>query len=279
MKKEIQERLAKIPELEKAKMMFLIKKKREKLANEVDYIYKEILKLNEKSIYKKSTTTLLKQVEKFLENDSQYIFAKFSNAEYDFSKRINYLNKQELSSIKKYLPFIQSQSEITNRKIITTIYNLFEKKKEIIKSNFKSDIEIVNNFIKYVIYKLKSKEVFYCIPDYDNISWTKKSFIKNLSNYFLYMLRLNPKSLDNQYIDNMKGYYSYIGLGIENKSKTDLANDYFITNKDSFNFGYNSIPEKYNEVLYQIKLVPAVMMKNENDLQLILDYAIEEYNR
>ena len=77
----------------------------------------------------------------------------------------------------------------------------------------------------------------------------------------------------------MKGHYSFIGHGLDNLEKTKLANDYFKTNVDAFNFGYNTIPDKYNDVVDIIRLVPIVMMRNEKDLQEIIEFTIDEYNK
>lgn len=278
-KEEKIEWLKNLPIEEKAKSMFLIKKKRKKLADEIEGVFDKISELYDNQFYKKSSTVLLEQVVSFLKIDSEYLFTKFSSAEYELSRKINYLNSIDVSGLKKHLTFLQSQSERNNRITINEISILFDKKNETIKKYYKDDIAIVNSFLKYATYKLKEKEVFFYITDYQNSSWVKKSFKKNLSNYFIYKLKLNPSNLDDKYIDDMKGYYSFVGLGIETKEKTDLANHYFRTNKNAFNFGLNSIPEKYNEVYSEINMVPIIMMQNENQLQEILEYSLEEYGK
>lgn len=276
---KMEEWLKNLPKEEKAKRMFIIKKKHKKLADEIEFVFDKISELYDNQFYKKSSTLLLEQVISYLKIDSEYIFTRFSSPEYKLSRKIKYLNNIDVSGLKKYLTFLQSQSERNNRILINEISVLFDKKNETIKKYYKDDIAIVNNFLKYATYKLKEKEVFFYITDYQNSSWVKKSFMKNLSNYFIYKLKSNPSSLNDKYIDDMKGYYSFIGLGIETKEKTDLANHYFKTNKNAFNFGFNSIPEKYNEVFSEINMAPIIMMQNENQLQELLDYSLEEYEK
>jgi hypothetical protein len=271
--------LKNLPTSEKAEMMFKIKKEKKKLANEIDNTFKRINSLGNKEMFAKSTTQLLSQIQSYLEVDAKYIYTKFSKDEFVFSKKINLLDSNENSNLKKYFPFLESKSEKRNRILIRKINNLIKQKKETIEKYHKNDIQIVNGFLKYTTYKLKTGEVFYFIPDNEGISWTKKEFVKNLSNYFLYKLKLDPESLTQNYINDMKGHYSFIGLGVDSMEKTKLANNYFQTNNDAFNFGFNKIPNKYDEVADLIRLVPVVMMKNEQDLQEIIDFTIEEYNK
>lgn len=259
--------------------MFLIKKKRRKLADDMDIVFKELLNLNDKILYHKKATYFLQQVESYLQTNNTYIFTRFSNDEFIFSKKISSLKNIELSSLKKYFPFLQSQSEKVNREIILELDNLFYDKMIFISRQYTSDIQAVNDYLKYAKERIKSSEIFYYTPDYNEVNWTKNNFLKNLSNYFQYKLRQNPKNLNSNYINDMKGYYSIISLGLDNKAKTDLANNYFKTNKDAFNFGFNSVQEKYNEVVSEIKMVPVLMSMSENQLQDLINHSIETYNK
>ncbi len=275
MKKTIQERLQEIPISEKAKMMFL-RKKKEQLLEEINLIFKQINNLNSNKIYNKSTTALLKKIQQYLESDHKYIFTKFTKEEYYFYKKIKYLNTIEISTIKKYLPFLESQSEKTNRILINSIGNLFEQKKTYIESFYEKDILIINGFLKYTNFKLKSGGIFYYEPDEKNSSWTKKEFTYNLFNFFSYKIRTNPISLTEKYIENMKLHFSFLGHGLQDRNKTDLGNHYFKTNSNPFDIG-NDIPEQYREVKIFIISALYTMVENEKILQKIVDDVIEKY--
>jgi len=272
-----EERFKNIPTSEKAELMFLMKKKKKELADEMDNTFKRINSLSNKEMFAKSTTILLSKIQNYLEKDSKYTFTKFSKDEFVFSKKINTLSSNEKSTLKRYFPFLESTSEKRNRTLVRKIHSLIKQKKETIETYHKNDIHIVNSFLKYTTHKLQTGEIFYYSTDIEGNSYTKKEFIKNLSNYFLYKIKLNPESLTENYINDMKGHYSIIGLGVESMEKTKLANDYFQTNNDAFNFGYNKIPSKYNDVANIIRFAPIAMMQNETDLQKIIDLTIEEY--
>lgn len=265
--------------LSEEEMMFKIEKERKIMVNGIDIILNKINRLGNKEMFDKSTTVLLNQIERYLVVDVKYINTKFSKEEFIFSKKINSLVNTETSILKKYLPFFVSTSEKTNKILINSINNLINEKKETIENYYKSDIQIVHSFLKYTTNKLKTREVFYYIPEYMGVSWTKKEFVKNLSNYFQYKLRLNPESLTENYINEIKGHYAFVGLGVDSAERTKLGNHYFETNNDSFDFGHNTIPSKYNDVKDIIRWVPLIMMKNEKDLQEIINYTVDEYNK
>ena len=111
--------------------------------------------------------------------------------EYKLSRKIKYLNSIDVSGLKKYFTFLQSQSERNNRVLINELSILFDKKNEIIKKYYKDDIAVVNSFLKYATYKLKEKEVFYYITDYQNSSWVKKSFMK-IRQLFYLQIEIKP---------------------------------------------------------------------------------------
>ncbi len=56
--------------------------------------------------------------------------------------------------------------------------------------------------------------------------------------YLAYQIRTNPNSLTTNYIEDMKGYFSFIGLSMNDEEKTIKANHYFSKTKDPFFIQY-----------------------------------------
>lgn len=216
---------------------------------------------------KKSYTDFLIQLKKYLEYELENPICKFSKEEMDFSRRNGWSLHLKPIGIRRYLPFLSSKSQKTNTKLSKEIHDLFKKKTDVITEFYKHDIEIVNDYIEYAKRKLGKGELFYFKPIYENCLWTKKEFPKNIYNYLSYQIRINPIRIKN-FEEDLKGYFSILGLGLNDKEKTKKANLYFTSTVDPFSF---KIPEEYNDVSSEIYLSVTVMAENEKLFDRIMN--------
>ena len=237
-------------------------------------IFEQLNSIASNDLFKKPATALLNDIKQYLQTEVKNIEAKFSKSEYKFYKSINYYISNKTGGLKKYLPFLVSDAEKTNTELLKEISALFDKKTSAIKSFYGKDILIVDEFLTYTKQKLKTGELFFYEPDYKDALWTKKEFPRNMFSYLAYQIRTNPNSLTTNYIEDMKGYFSFIGLSMNDEEKTIKANHYFSKTKDPFSF---NIPERYNDVRSEIQMAVVVMSQNEKLLGQIANDVIEKY--
>ena len=102
----------------------------------------------------------------------------------------------------------------------------------------------------------------------------KERISENMFNYLAHKIRTNPNSLTVQYIEDIKGHFSLIGLGLRDEKKVTKVNHYFAKTKDPFSF---NIPEIYNDVRTEIMMLVAAMSENENLLGRIANDVIKKY--
>lgn len=249
-----------------------------KMGNQKKLLQKEIFdnlnSLTSNHLLKSSSTDLLIQTTEYLKSDLENFEAKFLENEFRFQKEIkNYLQNKRVG-IKRYLPFLITNSEKINTTLLYKIKDLFHKKNNSIKAFYERDILIVAEFLKYAKQRINTGEIFFYEPNYNDALWTKKEFPKNMFNYLSYQIRTNPKILTSNYIEDMKGYFSLIGLAMNDEEKTKKANNYYSETKDPFLF---NIPEKYNDVRSDIQMAVVVMSGNERLLGQIAKDVIEKY--
>ena len=187
---------------------------------------------------------------------------------------VKYTINDNPKGLKKIMPFLISNSEKANLSILLEIDKLIVEKERIFKASYQKDISIVEEFISYAKNKLLTGEIFYYEKDYENYLWTRKEFPQNMFKYLSYQAQTNPRILTKKYIDDMKGYFALIGLGINDENKAKKANQYFSQSKDPFSF---NIPEKYNDVKSDIYMSIAVMTENENLLERIANDVFKKY--
>lgn len=249
-----------------------------KKSNQKKLLKKEIFdnlnSLISNDLLKSSSTDLLIQTTEYLTYDVENFDAKFIENEFRFQNEIkNYLQNKNVG-IKRFLPFLITNTEKINTTLLYKTLDLFHKKNNSIKAFYERDILIVTEFLKYAKQKINTGEIFFYEPNYNDALWTKKEFPKNMYNYLSYQIRTNPNMLTTNYIEDMKGYFSLIGLAMNDEEKTKKANHYYSETKDPFLF---NIPAKYNDVRSDIQMAVVVMSGNERLLGQIATDVIEKY--
>ncbi len=219
-------------------------------------------------------TDTLRQILQYLYNDLTNDESKFSKCEHKFASGLKYTISNTPSGLKKLLSFLISETEKSNLQLLKEIDILFEKKKTAINKLYEKDISIVEEFLRYASQKFKNGELFYYEPYFENYAWTKREFPKNMFNYLAHKIRTNPNSLTTQYIEDMKGHFSLVGLGLQDEKKVTKANHYFTKTRDPFSF---NIPDTYNDVRSEILMSVANMSENENLLGRIANDIIKKY--
>ena len=219
------------------------------------------------NVFLKSSLNELTQIKNYLHADLENPNCKFTGCEMQFIGTSDYFIKNKFGGIKKYFTFLLlSAVESKSLRLLKEIETLTNKKREKIKSLYETDISNVEEFIIYAKQKIKTKELFYFLGSHKNYKCTKKEFGQNLYNFFSYKARINPNRLSPEFIEEMKGYYSLVGLGINDERLTKLANNYFITKSDPFSL---NIPEKYREVQGEILMAMSIMSQCEKLLERI----------
>ncbi|MCD8450353.1 hypothetical protein LNI98_11705 [Tenacibaculum dicentrarchi] len=237
-------------------------------------IFEQLNIFSSNELLNSSATELLLETYEYLKSDTKNSDTKFSLNEFKFNKKINYFLSNKNIGIKKYLPFLITNSENINTNLLNEISILFAKKNNKIKSFYEKDILIVEEFLAYSKQKIKSREVFFYEPEHKDSLWTSKEFPENMFNYLAYQIKSNPTILTNNYIEDMKGYFSFIGLSMEDEEKTRKANHYFSKTKDPFNF---NIPQIYDNVKSEIQMSVVVISRNEELLGQIAEDVIKKY--
>lgn len=222
----------------------------------------------------KQPSDTLRQIVQYLYTDLTNSASKFSKNEVKFASGVRYTISNTPSGLKKLLPFLVSETEKSNLQLLKEIDILFDKKKTAINNIYEKDIVIVEEFLRYTTQKLKNGDLFFFEPYFENFAWTKREFPRNMFNYLAHKIRTAPNSLTAQYIEDMKGHFSLIGLGLKDEKKVTKANHYFTKTRDPFSF---NIPDTYNDVRSEILMSVATMSENENLLGRIANDVIKKY--
>lgn len=197
-------------------------------------MFEQLNNINKKDLYSEKANDLLRKTKQYLESDLRNIDSKFSKAEYEFYRNLNYLISYKSEGLKKYFPFFISDTVKNNLKLLKEINDLFENKIKVIKTFYEKDILIIDEFHTYAKQTLSKGHLFYCEETYKDCLWRQGSLGKIMFNYLSYQIRINPYKLTREYLDEIKIYFSLRGLNLDNEDETRKANDFFSKNKDPF---------------------------------------------
>lgn len=259
---------------EKTNIDIRIKVKETDKKTNINEVFDQLYIFSTKDLINRSITELLIETNEYLKYDIKNIDTKFSINQFKLDNKIKYHLANKGNGIKKYLPFLITSSEKINNDLLNEISILFDKKNDLIKSFYNTDILIVEEFLVYATQKLKIGELFFYESAYKEALWTKKEFPRNMFNYLAYQIRTNPEILTTKYIEDMKEYFSLIGLSIDDEEKTKKANHYFTKTKNPFSF---NIPERYEDVSSEIQMAVVVMSGNQKLIEQITNDVIKRY--
>jgi len=217
---------------------------------------------------------VLQALKEYLMQDIQNSNCRFFRPERTFATGLKYYLSKVPGLLRSFLPFLIPPHEKIKIAALKELDSLFDRKEQKLKELYSDDIAAVQQFIAYADARLRSRRIFFYDKKYQSYAWTNPKFPNVMFRYLCYQYRMNPNSLVGNDIEDLKGKFSIIGLGLSDESKVNLANEYFSTTQDPFAF---QIPNSFQSVKGELYMAAGAMAENEKLLSKMVEDVIKKY--
>jgi rRNA maturation protein Rpf1 len=216
---------------------------------------------------------LIKHIEREINNPK----TRFVSSEYDLYVTLKrFLNDKSSSSLNRIYEYL-FRIYRENMKLAKNLLSKFELKAERIFLHHKNDVEEVEIFFVETSQFLKRKIMVFYLHENNQNKWMQSDFHHTMLSYLFYQYRLNPNILTDSYINNLKGHYAFVGLGLQDRVKVNAVNYYYQQHGNPFNIDISKVSKDDLDAHQTLKNVILQMRANEDYLGYLSNEVLKFY--